>query len=325
VGDGAIVDGAVAETAEDVGRADSAPLTRQVDGAPDGKRPGLNPLWAWAIAIVVPVVVFAAEPLIALGRLWFDPERFEELAHGALVPPLCVFFIWLKRKDLVKLASRPTWLGLPVVLAGLSGILLSAATSADIPTLRSNFCLIITIIGLALTLAGWRRFRAMAMPLFFLFFMLPMPPQMRTHLALPMQMFAAKVAELLLEFMGVLVYREGNLIELAGQMLEVGQACSGMSMLMSFLALGYVFAYLSGRRAWFNILLFLSTIPIALLVNIIRVAGTGLICEFMNPDLAQGFLHIFEGYVLFLAGIAFFFGVHRFLIWFAGQLEVETI
>ena len=123
---------------------------------------------------------------------------------------------------------------------------------------------------------------------------------------------------------GVPALHEGYVVELPGKTLVVGEACSGINLLMGFLALGFVFAYLSKRRTWFRAVLFSATIPIALLVNVVRVTVTGLIHQYLDPRWAEGFLHFFEGYMLFIAGIVLFYIIYKLLFVFADQLEIEA-
>ena len=205
------------------------------------------------------------------------------------------------------------------------GILLAVVSVLSPSPLRSNLGLILMAMGLVMVLYGWKRFRLMAMPMVYLFFMLPMPNDFRSKLARPLQLLASDAGTLLLRITDVPVYRSGSIIQLsAGHTLEVGEACSGINFLMGFLALGFVFSYLSRRPLWFKAVLFASTIPIAVLVNVVRVAGTGLIYEYLTPQLAQDFMHILEGYVMFVVGLIFFFIERQILLFLADQLELDV-
>ena len=276
----------------------------------------------WLLLLVlglgVPILVIGLVPFVELVLMWFDDIEY---SHGLVVLPLSLYFIALKRDKFVAQPGQASWLGLPLVLLGLLGAIHAVLSPS---TVRSNMALVFLVIGVVLTLHGWKRFRVIALPMSFLFFMLPMPAKFRGEIAVTLQLWAADAGSVLLKLMGVPVYRAGSVIQLPQATLEVGQACSGISLLMGFLALGFVFAYLSRRPTWFRALLFLSTIPIALLVNVVRVAGTGLIYQYLSPHLAQGFMHFFEGYALFIAGIVFFFIEYGLLLFLSDQLEINV-
>jgi exosortase D (VPLPA-CTERM-specific) len=130
--------------------------------------------------------------------------------------------------------------------------------------------------------------------------MIPPPAIVFNAIAFPLQLFAARTATASLDLLDIPVYREGNLITLANTALEVAEACSGIRSLVTLLALATTLAYFTQRGLWRGAALVLSAIPIAIVANASRVAGTGVLAHFYGPQVAQGFFHTFSGWFLFL-------------------------
>ena len=124
-----------------------------------------------------------------------------------------------------------------------------------------------------------------------------------------MQLFASNVAEFSLHQIGIPVLREGNIIYLSHTTLEVAEACSGIRSLISLLALGTVFAYFVQKGFWERLTIVVSCLPIAILVNSIRVSATGILANYYGTAAAEGFFHTFSGYILFLIALAMLAGV----------------
>jgi exosortase len=131
-------------------------------------------------------------------------------------------------------------------------------------------------------------------------------------LTFPLQMFASQVAEFVLGLVGIPVLRDGNILELASQRLSVAEACSGIRSLLSLTFLSLVYAYFFDNRVWMRWVLFLLTIPIAIVANAGRVTITGILSE-INPELARGFFHLLEGWIIFMIALVLLLMVH-FLI-----------
>jgi exosortase len=160
--------------------------------------------------------------------------------------------------------------------------------------------LIVVTAGLVLLLLGKSYLRALAFPIAFLLFMVPLPAIVVNTIAFPLQLFAAKTAAFCLFNFGIPVLREGNVIALAGTTLEVAEACSGIRSLQALLALGTVYAYFTQSSMWKRWTLVLLSIPIAIVANAFRVSGTGVLAHFWGPQAAEGFYHTFSGWLIFL-------------------------
>jgi exosortase len=180
--------------------------------------------------------------------------------------------------------------------------------------------LLVTLLGMVLALHGPQMVRTAAFPLFLLVFMIRIPSVIYNQITLPLQLLASQVAETVLMLLGIPVYREGNVLELAGQKLSVVEACSGIRSLLSLSFLSLVYGYLFESRHWLRVVLFFSTVPIAITANAARVSMTGVISEY-KPEFAQGIYHTMEGWVIFMIALAGLVLTHRLLLLVAGRIE----
>jgi exosortase D (VPLPA-CTERM-specific) len=190
--------------------------------------------------------------------------------------------------------------GLLVYLVGQLG--------ADVFVTRVSFVLVLT--GLLWFLTGARALRAMAAPLVFLLIAIPLPALVVNAVTLPLQLLASRLGEATLSAAGVAVFRDGNLIELPSTTLEVAEACSGLRSIVSLAGIGGLLAWT--ERGWLRrALLVAATLPIAIVMNGLRIAATGLACESWGPRAASGPWHSFSGWVTFLVSVLALLGLQR--------------
>lgn len=245
----------------------------------------------------------------ALFRDYFsDPDT----SHGLLVPLIALYLVWLQRQRLRTLVPRPSTPGFWLLVASLLGYLLGLA--GGILVLQRSM-MVLSFIGLVLYLLGPEVFRLLAFPLFFLFFLVPLPVSIVSLVAFPLQLLATKVAEQVIQLVGIPVYREGNMLYFLHTQLEVAEACSGIRSLMAMTMLGTLFVYFSDRGWWRRGILLLSAIPIAVFANILRVSGTGIMAHYFGGEVARGFLHEFSGMVVFALGFLLLYLEARLLKW----------
>jgi exosortase len=169
------------------------------------------------------------------------------------------------------------------------------------------------IAGSVLFILGWEHLRILILPILFLLLMIPIPAIIFNQVAFPLQLFASQFGELSLAALSIPILREGNLIHLANTTLEVAEACSGIRSLISLLTLGIVYGYYMESRNWLRTLLALATVPIAILANGIRITGTGITAHHYGAEAAEGFLHGFSGWLVFVLAFAMLFMLHRTL------------
>ena len=243
----------------------------------------------------------------------------EDVSHGFFVPPVAAFIAWQRREQILALDYRPAWWGLAVMAwAGIQGYV--GTLGAELFLQRTSF--LIALVGLLLVVGGTRLVKELAFPLLLLPFMIPIPSVLYNQITFPLQLFASQVAEVSLGLMGIPVLRDGNILELASQKLSVVEACSGIRSLLSLSFLSLVYAYFFDNRVWMRWVLLAATIPVAIIANSGRVTITGVLSE-INPQLAQGFFHSLEGWIIFLIALAMLGGVHALISRFAGKKPTE--
>lgn len=226
-------------------------------------------------------------------------------SHGILVPLVSAYFIWQKKKELrLSEISNSNWGG--VILAISMGLYLLSYTGGV--AVVSRAMIVSSLIGLVLFTLGKEFFSLLVFPLLFLFFMVPVPDSILGLVALPLQLFATKVSTFVIQLFSIPAYREGNMLYFTQTQLEVAEACSGIRSIMSFGMLSFIFAYMMDKIWWKRIVLILSTIPLALFANIVRVTGTGILAHFYGDIVARGFLHEFSGLAVFAFGFVLLLG-----------------
>jgi len=279
----------------------------------------LWPMRARALSDLCPgaaAVVAAAPLVIALGWLYADviPALVRQwtadpdYSHGFFVVPLAAFFIWERRDALARAPIRPHVAGV-VVLAVSLIVFIAGRYGSELFLTRVS--MIGVLAGLILFLAGWAYLRILAFPLAFLLFMIPLPAIIFNQIAFPLQLLASRLGEMTISASGVPVLREGNVLLLPGRTLEVAEACSGIRSLLSLLMLAIVLGYFSERRIGSRVAIAIAAIPIAVIANAIRVAGTGLASYWISPAAAEGFFHSFSGWLMFVVALVGLLAVHR--------------
>jgi exosortase len=253
--------------------------------------------------------------LVHLIRQWWSDPNF---SHGFFVPVFSVFVIWQNRSRLWAIQPKPSIWGLPVIVISLA-MLLVGTFGAEL--FLSRLSLVLLIGGAIVFFVGWAMLRAVLFPLCFLLLMIPIPAIVFSQITLPLQMLASKLAAGTLPICGVPVLREGNIINLPAMPLEVAQACSGIRSLMSLTTLAIMYGYLVEPRVWGRIALALASIPIAVAANGLRIVGTGLMVQYWDPEKAEGFFHLFSGWLVFVFSLLMLLALHRAFVFLLGKGE----
>jgi exosortase len=155
--------------------------------------------------------------------------------------------------------------------------------------------------------------------LFVLLLAIPLPTILFNQITFPLQIFASTLSSDLLQWVGVPVLREGNVIQLPAMPLEVAEACSGIRSLLSLFTIAVIYGYFFERATWRRVVLALSAVPIAIAANVVRIFGTGLCVQYWNPDKAMGFFHEFQGWLMFLVSLSCLYLVHLAMRLVAGE------
>ncbi|SCX95176.1 exosortase/archaeosortase family protein [Desulfoluna spongiiphila] len=245
-----------------------------------------------------------------LAELTSDWNTNPNFSHGYLVPLISGFLIWRRKEQLKALPITPSHLGLAVFGGGLL-LFFVGTIGAELFVMRCS--MLVTLAGIILFCLGRQWAKALAVPVGYLVFMIPLPSIIWNKIAFPLQLMAASGAAHALPLFGVSVFREGNVLHLASTTLEVVDACSGLRSLMALLALGAAFAFISPLAPWKKWILFLSSVPVAVLVNVLRLTVTGMMAVYISPETAHGTMHDLSGMVAFGAAIFFLFVINQCL------------
>ena len=265
--------------------------------------------FSWFTIAWVSLLIAAcyAPILFRLALQWFDDP---DMGHGFFVPVIAGYIAWSNRGRIADIAPAPNWWGLAIMVWGALQLYIGTL-GAELFLSRTS--LVVTIIGAVLLLGGTRYLRIFAFPLFLLFFMVPIPSVIYNSLTFPLQMRASETAEWAIDFLGIPIIREGNVLELSSQKLNVVEACSGIRSLLTLTFLSLVYGYFAEKRTWIRIVLFFSTIPIAIVANAGRVTLTGIVSE-IKPELAEGLFHEAEGWVIFMVAFAILLALHQAIL-----------
>ena len=247
-----------------------------------------------------------------ITKLIHDWGINENYSHGYLIPPLAAYLIWERRHRLAAAPASGSALGL-VIVAGSTVVYLIGLLGAEL--FLSRIALLGTLVGGVLYVLGWQHLKMLAFPLGVLLLMIPIPAILFNQIVFPLQLVASRAGETSIAAFGIPVLREGNIIILANTTLEVAEACSGIRSLVSLLTLAVVFGYFTDPRPGVRLAIALSAIPVAIIANALRVAGTGIAAHYYGSAAAEGFFHSFSGWIVFIAAFAMLFGVIRVLRW----------
>jgi exosortase D (VPLPA-CTERM-specific) len=255
--------------------------------------------WPWFIVLVAGMVAALSLWLFwdGLSYMWLAWVESPEYSHAILIPPVAAFLIWQQKDRLKRIPFEGNWWGAAIVLLG--GTLLVLGQLATIYTLV-QYAYLVTLTGLVLSFTGARAFRLLAIPLLILVFMIPLPQFVLSNLSLELQLLSSQLGVWFMRLFGTSVFVEGNVIDLGGYKLQVADACAGLRYLFPLMTLGFLMAYFYKGALWKRIVLFLSSIPITLIMNSFRVGTIGLMVEHWGIGMAEGFLHDFQGWAVFM-------------------------
>ena len=225
-------------------------------------------------------------------------------SHGLLVPLVSLYFAWQSRSSLKIAETTNSIWGLFIMVASFCIYLLSNLGGI---AFLSRVMIVSSLAGLILFNWGPKVMKILLFPVLFLLFMVPLPESVIGSVAFPLQLFATKVSEGIIQAFSIPTYCEGNMLYFVQTQLEVAEACSGIRSVMAMAMLGVVFTY-SLKNGWGKkVVLILSIIPIAMAANIVRISGTGILAHVWGDKVAQGFLHEFSGLAVFIFGLVVFF------------------
>ncbi len=256
------------------------------------------------------LVYLYADSLIFLLGQWGS----DDYSHGPFIPIISAFLIWQRRTQLTAAGISPSWVGPLLVGAGLLLFILGNYATLFVLLHLSGW---MVIVGITLSFIGPAAWRVLAFPLMYLLTAIPLPVFLYNSLSSQLQLWSSALGIGLLQVIGVTAFREGNVIDLGPVQLQVAEACSGIRYLFPLASLALLCAYLYRDRLWKRIVLVVSALPVSIFINGLRIGIVGVLVEWYGPQAAEGFLHLFEGWLLFLATL----GLLLFEMWFLSNIH----
>jgi len=241
----------------------------------------------------------------SLKNLIFVDWQLEDYSHCSLIPFVVLYFLWEKRQELLTLPSIPSWKGF--IPLGF-GIILFWLGELGGEFFTQYMSLWLAIVGLCCLHLGLRKVKAIWFSMFIMLAMFPFPHFANVRISLALKLISSQFGVWLLHLYGMSAYREGNVIDLGFTQLQVVDACSGLRYLIPLMVLSLILAYWFKARFWKRAILFLSSIPITIVVNSFRIAATGVLYQFFGPAVAEGFFHDFSGWLIFMISLGILLG-----------------
>jgi exosortase D (VPLPA-CTERM-specific) len=277
-------------------------MTNNKENIAASKRTDIPWLSLAPVAIIFAAVMYAfRDGLILMVKWW---ENWPEYNHGYLIPFVAAYLLLLTADRYRESVPQRSWSGLLVFAAGLA-LLVLGELSAVYTIMQYGF--LVTLAGIVIFCVGWKSALILWAPFAYLFFMIPLPDFLYQKLSSELQLLSSQFGVSFLRMVGISVFLEGNVIDLGVFKLQVAEACSGLRYLFPLMSFGFLCAYLFNGKVWQKVFIFLSSIPITLVMNSFRIAVIGVLVEYFGISMARGFLHDFEGWIVFMACVGILF------------------
>ncbi len=264
-------------------------------------------------------IVTAAAAGLLLVALFFRPAAEmvntwrltgSYYTHGFLILPISAWLAWNKRGEIAGWRATPDPAG--HVLVAMSGLLLCAGAFLGFRVFEQA-AILPMLVGVLLVTVGRKAVAVMAFPIAFLMFMIPIPPSLTQSIAFNIKILATEGAVFLANLLGLPMLRQGSYIHFNSDQLLIGEVCGGLRSLIALLALGALLAHLSKTRPWARISLFLTSVPVAILSNILRILLLCVVGYFFGSARAGGWVHNVSGILIFVFAFAMFLSLEGFL------------
>ena len=275
---------------------------------------------AWLLpltAILLAILTFRGA-ILELVHRW---SRQEEYSHSFLIPIVVAWLLWMRRDALRAAISQPRWIGIGVILVALAIHIVGEFSALFI---LSQVGFVIALSGIVLAIGGYSLLKVASIPIIFLIFAIPLPYFIDALLTLRLQLISSELGAFFIRTFGIPVYLDGNIIDLGNYKLQVVEACSGLRYLYPLLSLSFLASYLFQAPLWQRALVFLSAIPIAIGMNGFRIGLVGVLVDRWGISTADGALHFFEGWVIFLACTTLLAAEIYLLVMISGRLFFDA-
>lgn len=254
-----------------------------------------SPLLILCMVIILAAISYASlDSLIRMEHQW---STRAEYGYAYIIPFVTAYFIWQRNTDLKQTKFNINWLGGLFLLAGCFLIVLGVLSATHSIT---QYGYIFSIVSTALFFMGWPAFKIILGPLLLLFLAVPLPNFIFNNLSADLQLISSEIGVAVIRVFGISVYLEGNVIDLGKYQLQVVEACSGLRYLFPLISLAIISAFIYQAALWKRAVIVLSSIPITVLMNSFRIGVIGVLVEYWGIEQAEGFLHDFEGWIIFM-------------------------
>jgi len=270
----------------------------------------INHVWPGALTIVLSafvLIVILTWSYWPIGKeLFIAWQSDDDYSAGQLVPFVALFLLWRERKVLAQCRLVPCWIGGVIVLFLAEAIRIFGLLAIR-PSIE-RYALVLTVAGLIIMIAGWRVFRRIFWIVGMLFLMVPLPSMIHERVNVPLRSIATTGSVFLLEAFGATVSQQGNVMTINDNIpMAVAEACSGLRMLMAFVIVAAFVAYMVKRPRSQKAVLIISSIPVAVMCNILRLVATAVLFMFASAEVAQQFFHDFAGLAMMPAAALLLF------------------
>jgi exosortase D (VPLPA-CTERM-specific) len=255
--------------------------------------------WLLAAFVAMMLVLTFLTARDGLNNLYFRWTSEEEYGYGFLTVALVPFFIWKRWAQLRALTNDNKWPGLALLIAAQ---LFAIVGSLGESYLAGQIALIVTLLALGMLVFGSTSFRVFAPLAVLMLLTLPLPYTLQAMLTIKLQLLSTDIGVAIVRLIGVPIFAEGNVIDLGLYKLQVAEACSGLRYLLPLICISFLLAYIYKAPMWKRALVVLSAAPITVLINSFRIAVVAVLVDNFGPQDADGFLHQFEGWIVFLVG-----------------------
>jgi len=271
-------------------------------------------LWITAYCVLFAGIFF--NTFANLASQW----RKDDFSYCYIIPFIIIYLVWEKKDQFFAVVSRPSWKGLPVLCLGIIFFWIGEL-GGEYFTLYLSFWLV--FVGLCWLHLGWKKLKIVSFPLVFMLTMFPPPNFIYQKISVNLKLISSQLGVAIMQVFGMSAYREGNVIDLGFTQLQVVDACSGLRYLFPLVVIGILLAYFYKDVFWKKVVLVISTIPISIAVNGLRIASVGMLYPVFGQKVAEGFFHDFSGWFIFMVSS----GILLVEIWILkriGRKQAET-
>jgi exosortase D (VPLPA-CTERM-specific) len=272
-----------------------------------------------AAALILAVTMAFGDALLEAAKRWREQEEY---SHGFLIPAVTAWVLWTRRNALAASIGPPSWIGLAAVLLAT---LLHVVGGLGAIFLLSQVGMILALLGIVLCIGGVTLLRVTFIPLAFLIFAIPLPYFLDSELSWRLQLLSSELGVVFMRALQIPVFLEGNVIDLGSYKLQVVEACSGLRYLYPLLCMGFLVAWVFQAPLWQRAVVFLSAIPITIMMNSARLVLVAVLVDRWGVGQAEGLLHWFEGWVIFLACAGLLFIEASLLTWLGSRKPFRLV